>query len=424
MSDWINKTFRNTATTTMIVSVAAHVAGLIKLDDEVTDILATGAVAPNSDDERAEQARMHKWIRQTFIGKPASHFHAHDGIVPDAIRVASRDLKTVEDCKARFGNTTNFGSPYITLAESYTGMKYVPARRAPMRILKPLYFKHPANIGKTNYTCEFLNAVKHSGHELPPQAGECYFSVVTGNTYTVVDVARKLHHETDYYVTMERDGDKHRTKFTYRNHTEWLTTWRPVDDEGKARKTVQVDVMHEAAEENRRYFAAFEDSAVYDLIRIGNELDKRLPNWKELPSTPPGRFSAYTMLDLMIRALRTLARQRDNTTESLRNVLKENEALKEQNKMQLAMAEVRNKEIAKLKQERGGSWGPERIKTEQSRMYAMLEEYCMLFKHSFGIERLRVHVDAFGMKMLRDLPLEKYVDFMKDCRAYADKQRT
>ena len=106
MSHWINKTFRNTATTPMIVSVAAHVAGsfvTIELDDEVTDILATGAIVPNSDDERAEQARMHKWINQTFIGKPASHFHAHNGIVPDAIRVASRDLKP----EVRIVNTVN-----------------------------------------------------------------------------------------------------------------------------------------------------------------------------------------------------------------------------------------------------------------------------------------------------------------------------
>lgn len=641
MSHWINKTFRNTATTPVVFDVAAHIAGsfiTIKLDDEVTDIEYRGPALKFGDVKNAEIERMYKWINDTFIGKPASHFHAHNGVIPDA-RVAARYLKpevrivntvnipnvsspeaaekisrTIQRTIARSTERENvghegfasapqpgtywqdnerptrffcvtskseceghthvsmtrvdhmrggmydypyenaeqwgkmfrlvsgssvpgnpyannstvvyfdqgkvrvlydgiqmveaadltdaqidalvkehgvkypglrsflteqrekgrrqkeilsaeipehtrryfgaagfvtrkiefpkvLGDPYSALAESMKDVKFKSARVVDPRV--PTGVKHTANVGKTEpqsiayhgsldalkskpltdplfanwllgddvsipqYIQNFLDSAGVEANELPPKPGERYFSVVTGSTYTVIDVTRKLHHETDYYVTMERDGDKHRTKFTYRNHASWLVTWRPVDDEGNARKTVQVDV-----EQPR------EDSAVYDLVRIGDELEKRLPGWrKDIGHWEKSR----TESDMIIRALRTLTRQRDNASMDLRKARREIEELKEQNKTQIAMAEVRNKEIAKLKQERGGSWGPERVETEQKRMRDMLLEFAIVFKYVYGIDRVKTHLKAFGASCLNELPPEVFVNFMHDCRRFVEK---
>lgn len=280
------------------------------------------------------------------------------------------------------------------------------------------------------YFREFIGGVPFEGEEQPPAVGERYHSMISDQTYTVIDVRRKLH-STDYYITMDRDSDKHRTKFTYRDHATWLSVWRPLDPDGKKHVKVEVRVdasdalrqvgeaAHRAAEAAQVFNHAHEDSAVYDLVRIIDELHKRLPGWNELPNTVD--YAGYTETDKIIRAIRTLTRQRDNASHDLQKTRRENEALKEQNKAQLAITEVRNREVAALKQERGGSWGPERIRTEQDRMREMTYEYARLLRLIHGTDRLKTHMQAFGVTTMSELPPEVYTNFMRDCRAFAEK---
>lgn len=304
--------------------------------------------------------------------------------------------------------------PYQQAALDFLNVSYKPARE--LRMPRELGMGY----GLDAFFQELLDGVEFTGKELPPAVGERYHSFISGQTYTVVDV-RPKHESTDLYVTMDRDGDGHRAKFTYQGHAKWLTVWRPLDHEDKPRRVAMVDLemrldtsgasealralgeqAHEAA------LSMSEFNATDALGRIFDELHKRLPGWNNKPTTAPLLSEA----ELAIRAIRTLVRVAGR---------KENDALKEQNKAQLAMIEVKNKEIAKLKQERGGSWGPDRIRTEQDRMREMVYEYARLFRIIHGTDRLKVHMQAFGVSTMRDLPPEVYVEFMRDCRTYAEK---
>lgn len=61
-------------------------------------------------------------------------------------------------------------------------------------------------------------------------------------------------------------------------------------------------------------------------------------------------------------------------------------------------------------------------KAEQQRMVReMVYEYARLFRIIHGTDRLKVHMQAFGVTTMRDLPPEVYIDFMRDCRTYAEK---
>ena len=283
------------------------------------------------------------------------------------------------------------------------------------QLLHDFHEAHP-EIG--DFFRQFLDNVPFSGSEQPPQPGERYYSYISDKTYTVVDARRKLHSQ-DYYITMDRDEDGHRTKFTYRNHAEWLTVWRPVDDEGNPRKVVEVELKldtRDASEALRKVGEAAHEAAEAALVfnqghtlnRIVAELDRRVPGWQKQSNSGP----QVTFGDRMIRAIRTLNRMHGR---------KENDNLREENKRLQATLEARTKEVESLKRERGGSWGPERIRTEQDRMREMVYEYARLFRIIHGTDRLKVHMQAFGVPTMRDLPLEQYLDFMRDCRTYAEK---
>ena len=208
--------------------------------------------------------------------------------------------------------------------------------RNPRKISKPSVLGAPYGEDKTeekavqleagaDYYQQFLSSVDSIGvNELPPREGERYFSIVSGNVYLVIDTTRKPY-SRDYYVTMERESDKHRTKFTFRNHAVWLAVWRPVDHNGEAREVVQVEVealedrkaareamqkkigkaAHEVAAQLEEYMREVdEDGVLDDLVRIYDELHRRVPGWNNKSLHEPGRTEA----DLAIRAIRKMAR--------------------------------------------------------------------------------------------------------------------
>ena len=591
MSQWITKQFKNNATTPIIIEVGALADGLpfapTKLDDKITQIVATGGTVTFADEARAESHRMRRWVENHFIGKTAAEFYAHNGIVPSAedmdeqhaaskrvelpqprtivntinvdffdppkgveefirkhvdprrkpepeanefddsviLRAIAKSLDIdidIDDFRAEMKKGSEvaksapqlgtiwqdrnrilrhfrvveirpcsghahvrmeridgerggvYDFPYHDNAqwekqfkqsreEDVPNVSFKPARERKVGMPPELGMGYGLNStdedrrytvidestpfraaretlledwltgigGVPSYMQQFLDAVSMEGKELPPAVGERYYSYISDQTYTVVDVRRKLH-ETDHYVTMERDGDKHRAKFTFRDHAHWLAVWRPLDHEGKPRKTVEVELKVDAADAIRQVDEALrqvgeaahgaaeaildyrETDAERQLRILYNELERRRPGWRNMGF----HFEHIDELGLAIRAIRALAREG-----------KEVEALKEQNKAQLAMTEVRNKELGKLKlqlaelrREFSQSWGKERIVTEQERMREMLLQFGILFKRVFGMHQMRKHVNAFGAQTFRDMPLEQFVALMKDCNAFAEKQ--
>jgi predicted nucleic acid-binding Zn-ribbon protein len=88
MFDRETKTFRNTATTPIQVTVAACV------DDRgfVRDIAYAGGTLCLGDDLKAERERMSRWIRTTFVGQSERFFLAHNGVVPDRSPKSASDV--------------------------------------------------------------------------------------------------------------------------------------------------------------------------------------------------------------------------------------------------------------------------------------------------------------------------------------------
>lgn len=432
MSRHTEKQFTNDATTPMIVSVAACI------DDNgiVRDMHAAGGIVGQNDIQRAEAQRMHRWIRNTFVGQNEFFFNAHNGKVPapsfadspsapeikiintidfspeaiaDAMkgtpglieRIMRRDFSkgstqtttgaasdrkearavtvghpnyefapkvgtywqdrsrtvrffvvvSTHECDGHshvrmlrvdnqrggeyewafttpsawnemFAPTTADKvpglTPYAQMAAELYDVSFKPARER--RVAMPPELGMGYGLIESLFR-DFIENVPFDGSEQPPAAGERYFSVISGSTYTVVDVRRKLYSE-DYYVTMERDGDKHRAKFTYRDHATWLTVWRPVDDEGNPRKVVEVELKldtRDASEALRKVgetaheaaSAMFEFHATDAIARIVRELNKRLPGWVEQPPGPV----VYDTADLIIRAIRSLSRHMRNYEE-------------------------------------------------------------------------------------------------------------
>lgn len=224
-------------------------------------------------------------------------------------------------------------TPYAQMAAELHNVPY-SAQRVSLDALQPIHYAldpedaeklphdfHEAHPEIGDFFRQFLDNVPFEGNEQPPQPGERYYSYISNKTYTVVDARRKLHSQ-DYYITMDRDEDGHRTKFTYRNHAEWLTVWRPVDDEGNPRKVVEVELKldtRDASEALRKVgetaheaaSAMFEFHATDAIARIVRELNKRLPGWVEQPPGPV----VYDTADLIIRAIRSLSRHMRNYEE-------------------------------------------------------------------------------------------------------------
>lgn len=548
MSNRIEKQFTNAATTPILITMSFELN-----DDKIIErIDAAGGTVPQNDIAKAEQQRMVRWVRDTFIGQHEFFLNAHNGNVPapgstetsgsaDPLNLDQRDRRFVVAntidfspeavAKAMQGapglidrilrrnfdkqrNQTTVGAasdktearavsvghpnyefaPKVgtywqdrnrtvrffvvvsthecdghshvrmlrvdnqrggeyewafttpsawnemfapTTADKVPGLTPYSAQRVSLDALQPIHYAldpedaekllhdfHEAHPEIGDFFRQFLDNVPFEGNEQPPQPGERYYSYISNKTYTVVDARRKLHSQ-DYYITMDRDEDGHRTKFTYRNHAEWLTVWRPVDDEGNPRKVVEVELKldtrdasealrkvgetaHEAAQ------ATFEFHATDAIARIVRELNKRLPGWVEQPPGPV----VYDTADLIIRAIRTLNKHMQNYRQLSKKLGERvDELVKAKNHYQTRTLELEHE----LNQERGGSWGPDRIRTEQDRMRDMLLEFCRVFRSQHGIERLKVHVQAFGATKLTDLPPETYVQFMQDCRTYAEK---
>lgn len=255
-----------------------------------------------------------------------------------------------------------YTDPYAMLAEELKDVPY-SAQRVSLEALRPerRYFVIPPNVGKTDVDAvmsryrstypdfarrpparvettpgapwidprkeDEANKINEKmgfgtilGRELPPAEGERYQSLIMGrNIYRVLDARRKLHSE-DWYITMIRECDGHKCKFTYRNHAAWFLVWVPVLDEevqqqpsrmnrpGVSNAVDAADAikrMGEAAHEAAQATWQFREADAERQLRIiMAELDKRLPNWNDAPPGPV----MYDDCSLIVRAIRTLAR--------------------------------------------------------------------------------------------------------------------
>lgn len=308
------KTFRNTATTPILISVIA----LVDDDGFVRDIFAGGGTLLFTDDARAEAQRMHAWVRRTFIGQSERFFGAHNGVVPDSPAQAESRMRSdagelegqlerlgkkcaasapqpgtywqdrkregrffvvteVHPCaghahvwmlRVDYNNDGTYSFPYENdkpwsecfkqvrrndvpglysssyeaLSVEYMGLPYVPGKGGHVgftdedrRFLVTDIDSASEHMNVEEFFRAFLDAVGLEGKELPPAVGERYYSLISTSTYRVVDVrpkAHKLQEPTgEYTVTMERETDQRRAKYTFRSHAAWLTVWRPLDDE-------------------------------------------------------------------------------------------------------------------------------------------------------------------------------------------------
>lgn len=371
------KTFINNATAPVLVYVTAIVEDA---SGKITDIVRSGGSVPKhkspNDAVTAEANRMHDWVRSTFIGQYFACFTSHNGVVPApyAFRTTSDGLQRMffasgdadylglnqGDRRFNIVNTVN-----IDGGDERCKIRMPAAMGEPYGAQDDTEQQAVQLEASAGYYQQFLNSVDSSGvNELPPREGERYFSVVSGNVYRVIDTTRKPY-SRDYYVTMERESDKHRTKFTFRNHAVWLAVWRPVDDNGEAREVVQVEVeskrepgvvkrytydktvedckarfdnvqgfngvpftpvtlnlrvnaqaasevmqkigeaAHEAAAQLAKYMREVdEDGVLDDLVRVYDELHRRVPGWNNKSLHEPGRTEA----DLAVRAIRKMAR--------------------------------------------------------------------------------------------------------------------
>lgn len=256
--------------------------------------------------------------------------------------------------------------------------------------------------GVPQYMQQFLAALDFIGTESPPAVGERYFSWISGATYKVVDVRRKLH-QTDYYVTMEREPDGRRAKYTYRNHATWLTTWRPVDDEGNARQVEMVDVPTTAIDmtlvdsnDMRRVEPGdFLVDPEVELRRLYRELDRKVPSWREAGD---GDHVFLDNASLAIRAIRSLHK---HVTGYQRGI----DALKE------AIAR-RDETLAENSKNR-------RKDTDTLRDAVVV--FSKMFAEQFGREALKQQVVAMNATSVANLPFDQIVPFMQRCRLYASR---
>ena len=386
MSRHTEKQFTNDATTPMIVSVAACI------DDNgiVRDMHAAGGIVGQNDIQRAEAQRIHRWVRNTFVGQHEFFFNAHDGKVPEPSFKPARER--------RVGMPPELGMGYGLIESLFR---------------------------------DFIENVPFDGSEQPPAAGERYFSVISGGTYTVID-ARRKQDSTDYYVTMERDGDGHRTKFTYRDHATWLATWRPADDEGNARKTVEVELRldtkdasealrsvgeqaHAAAEAMMDFREA---NAERQLNVIYRELDRKVPGWRNMGA----HYENIDEVGLALRAIRSINKHMLNYQQIANTATTEVSKLSNKNRELSSLLSVRTRELDKLKQERGGAWDAARVRREQDTMRELLRHYALLFVRHYGRATLKRLLSELDAETLLGLPHEHFMLLVTRCEAHSDRQ--
>lgn len=539
MSRHTEKQFTNDATTPMIVSVAACI------DDNgiVRDMHAAGGIVGQNDIQRAEAQRMHRWIRNTFVGQHEFFFNAHNGKVPapsfaespsapeikiintidfspeaiaDAMkgtpglieRIMRRDFSkgstqttpgaasdrkearavtvghpnyefapkvgtywqdrnrtvrffvvvSTHECDGHshvrmlrvdnqrggeyewtfttpsawnemFAPTTSDKVPGLTpcaqMAAELYDVSFKPARER--RVAMPPELGMGYGLIESLFR-DFIENVPFDGSEQPPAAGERYFSVISGSTYTVVDVRRKLYSE-DYYVTMERDGDKHRTKFTYRDHATWLATWRPADDEGNARKTVEVELRldtkdasealrsvgeqaHAAAEAMMDFREA---NAERQLNVIYRELDRKVPGWRNMGA----HYENIDDVGLALRAIRSINKHMLNYQQIANTATAEVSKLSDKNRELSSLLGVRTREVDALKQERGGAWDAARVRREQDTMRELLRHYALLFARHHGKAKLKELLATLDSHNLLGLPQEHFMLLVTKCEAHS-----
>ena len=327
------------------------------------------------------------------------------------------------------------------------GMGYGEAARVPLsslerryrvvtpaeseRIIEQYRNEHP-NI--VEFFREFIGGIPYSGNELPPAAGERYYSFISGQTYTVIASTPKFQ-SPHLDILMERDGDGHRTKFTFQDHATWLSVWRPLDDEEKPRKVVEVELKldtkgatealrnvgeqaNAAAEAGRRFHEAFEaidDAAVFDLVRLFDELHRRLPSWNEKPTTGP----VLNETDLAIRAIRTLFRQRNNASEAYHDEKRKGERAgqlaKEHAAEQLRVTNRLQADIVRFKE---GVKGWEQLDmAAKERAREMLLTWSRTFMAAHGRDILHQGLTRFNATNMTNLAPEVFIDFMNWCCA-------
>lgn len=284
---------------------------------------------------------------------------------------------------------------------------------------------------------DMLGGVAFEGNEVPPAPGERYHSYISNKTYTVIAVVPKRD-STDYDVLMERDGDQHRTKFTFRDHATWLSVWRPLDDEGQPRKVVEVEVKLDtkaatdalrdigdkatsAAEAGRRFHEAFEaidDSAVFDLVRVFDELHRRLPGWDEKPTSGP----VLNQTDLAIRAIRTLVKHAKNYQQLGEAMRVELGKAHEHAGEQLRTINFKNRKIAELEErQRSGYWDAERVRREQDSTRELVRLYSKLFARHHGMQCAKDQLIALNASSLAALPPEAFMQFVTRCEEYSHR---
>ena len=287
---------------------------------------------------------------------------------------------------------------------------------------------------------DMLGGVAFEGNEVPPAPGERYHSYISNKTYTVIAVVPKRD-STDYDVLMERDGDQHRTKFTFRDHATWLSVWRPLDDEGQPRKVVEVEVKLDtkaatdalrdigdkatsAAEAGRRFHEAFEaidDAAVFDLVRVFDELHRRLPGWDEKPTSGP----VLNQTDLAIRAIRTLVKHMKNYQQLGEAMRVELGKAHEHAGEQLRTINFKNRKIAELEErQRSGYWDAERVRREQDSTRELVRLYSKLFARHHGMQCAKDQLIALNASSLAALPPEAFMQFVTRCEEYSHRVST
>lgn len=332
------------------------------------------------------------------------------------------------------------GSPYAQMAAELYDVSFKPARERRVGMPPELGMgygetTHPADILEMltgakvpEAMRKILDSVVFEGDEQPPAAGERYFSVISGSTYTVID-ARRKQDSTDYYVTMERDGDKHRTKFTYRDHATWLSAWRPVDDEGNARKTVEVELRLDTKDASEALRSVGEQAhaaaeAVMDfreanaerqLNVIYRELDRKVPGWRNMGA----HYENIDDVGLALRAIRSINKHMRNYQQIAETSTNEVAKLSDKNRELSSLLGARTREVDKLKQERGGAWDAARVRREQDTMRELLRHYALLFVRHHSKTKLKKLLATLDADTLAGLPQEHFMLLVTKCEAYS-----
>lgn len=284
---------------------------------------------------------------------------------------------------------------YAKVAADYGSVQYRSALGEPY---------NPTVDGVPKYMQQFLDALDFTGNEVPPAVGERYFSWISGSTYKVVDVSRKLR-QTDHYVTMEREHDGHRAKYTFRDHAHWLAVWRPVDDEGSARPVEMVDVPTTTLDLTGPTSA--ESDAERRLSVIYRELDRKVPGWREAGD---GDWVFLDDTALALRAIRTLSKHMRNYRQLGEQLGRELASAQEHTGEQLKAINTTNKRHSA------------QMRDATDRMREMAVVFAEMFAELFGREALKEQIVAMNATSVANLPHDQLVPFLKRCRDYGRRK--